>query len=126
MPSLKKTKLCFQFMKGHCSLGEKCSYAHGEKELRFTDQYYKTAICRAFTNGNCAKGDTCRFAHGAEELRTPTLELPQKLEIETEPQNENRDDDEEMIREVLNAAKGNRSPTPTKEPSNFKYIRPFM
>lgn len=108
-------------MKGQCSLGEKCSYAHGEKELRSTEQYYKTAICRAFANGNCSKGDLCRFAHGAEELRTPTLVLPEKLEIEIEEQKkkEDEDEDEEMIQEVLRASQNAmKLSTPQKENSN--------
>ena len=89
---------------GQCNLGEKCSYAHGEKELRNTDQFYKTSMCRAFMTGNCPKGELCRFAHGADELRTPSLTLPPKLDLEVEEKKNNSQEDEEMIQEALRAS----------------------
>lgn len=109
-------------MKGQCGLGERCSYAHGERELRNTDQFYKTAICRAFLNGDCSRGDSCRFAHGTEEIRTPTLTLPQKLEGESEERKAMQEDDDEthMIQEVLRAAQGDmKLMTPPRESSSL-------
>ncbi|XP_051142202.1 zinc finger CCCH domain-containing protein 52-like [Andrographis paniculata] len=34
MASRIKTKLCKKFLRGHCLLGDKCWFAHGEKDLR--------------------------------------------------------------------------------------------
>ena len=56
-------------------MGAKCSYAHGEGELRFTPEFYKTSLCKAFEQGNCKMGDRCRYAHGSEEQRQPYILL---------------------------------------------------
>lgn len=57
-----------------CNLGNNCSFAHGEQQLRSTNQFYKTTICIGFTKGNCNLGDNCRFAHGEQELKNPQYE----------------------------------------------------
>lgn len=96
LPYLKyKTKLCRHYQLTHtCALGDACSFAHGQKELRNCDdpipksfpglEYvgavhsnYKTQPCRNFDiNGMCSFGNLCCFAHGKEELRSLTDPMP--------------------------------------------------
>jgi hypothetical protein len=52
-------------------MGAKCSYAHGEHELRYTPEFFKTSLCKGFMKGNCNLGDKCRYAHGDEDVRMP-------------------------------------------------------
>jgi hypothetical protein len=54
---------------GKCGLGDRCKFAHDEKDLRHTPDMYKTALCHNYSKGSCKLGDKCRFAHGEEELR---------------------------------------------------------
>jgi len=49
-------------------MGEKCSFAHGEQELR-ASKNYKTSICFGYQKGECYHGDKCKYAHGEYELR---------------------------------------------------------
>jgi len=62
------------FAKGKCNLGNACSFAHGENQLRSTNSFFKTTICIGFTKGSCLAGDSCRYAHGDTDLRNPTHE----------------------------------------------------
>lgn len=50
-------------------MGNSCSFAHGDMELRSTPEFFKTTICKAFQKGACKMGDKCRYAHGESELR---------------------------------------------------------
>jgi hypothetical protein len=50
-------------------MGPSCSFAHGQEELRSTQEFFKTTICLAFQRGDCNQGACCRFAHGEHELR---------------------------------------------------------
>ena len=60
---------------GKCTHGDRCLFAHGEKELRpdVKPKYYlmKTVLCAYHMAGGCRNGDTCAFAHGEKELNTP-------------------------------------------------------
>ena len=96
LPLIKyKTKLCRHWqLTNTCALGDACSFAHGNEELRKFDdpvpksfpglEYvgavhsnYKTQICRNFElNGMCSFGNLCCFAHGKEELRALTQPMP--------------------------------------------------
>jgi len=49
-------------------MGDKCSFAHGEQELRFSKNY-KTSICYKYQQGTCMHGEKCKYAHGEQELR---------------------------------------------------------
>uniref|UniRef100_A0A0G4G8B7 C3H1-type domain-containing protein n=1 Tax=Chromera velia CCMP2878 TaxID=1169474 RepID=A0A0G4G8B7_9ALVE len=69
---LQKTRLCQPFMRGECHLSsDQCRFAHGNAELRATNEYFKTALCRFWQQGTCPQGAACRHAHGNEELRRP-------------------------------------------------------
>ena len=86
-----KTILCKHFNTPQgCSYGEKCQFAHGNKELRaFNSQMipqmnnltksqnsilnYKIVKCKNFEkDGTCKYGQHCTFAHGDKDLRNKT------------------------------------------------------
>ena len=52
-----KTAMCRAFVhKGFCRYGDRCSFAHDEKELR-SPQHYKTRPCQFFfRDGYCPYG----------------------------------------------------------------------
>jgi len=54
-------------------MGSRCSYAHGDRELRFTPEFYKTSLCTAFQKGLCNLGEKCRYAHGDVDIRTSSI-----------------------------------------------------
>lgn len=94
-----KSTLCnVWLMEGVCARGRLCHYAHGIRELNYSQyynfygastptmtpgsniirqgqdeyntRYYKTALCQFWQQrGNCNNGDQCRWAHGEAELR---------------------------------------------------------
>ena len=86
-----KTTLCKHFDTPQgCSYGEKCQFAHGNRELRsFNAQMmpsmnnlsksqnsilnYKIVKCKNFEkDGTCKYGQHCTFAHGDKDLRNKT------------------------------------------------------
>ena len=88
-----KTILCKHFDTPQgCSYGEKCQFAHGNKELRaYNGQImpqmplgnltksqnsilnYKIVKCKNFEkDGTCKYGQHCTFAHGDKDLRNKT------------------------------------------------------
>ena len=62
-----KTQLCLNWEMGHCEFGEKCTFAHGNEELKQTVQKskkYKTKKCKQFyAEGYCVYGPRCQFIH---------------------------------------------------------------
>ncbi|RKP35673.1 hypothetical protein BJ085DRAFT_13310, partial [Dimargaris cristalligena] len=75
---LYKTRLCETFQtEGACPYGHKCTFAHGEAELRTRpnhghDQGHHSQspnpICEKFMRDNfCPYGHKCTYAHGNEE-----------------------------------------------------------
>jgi hypothetical protein len=63
-----KTELCKNFqLKGCCKFGDKCSFAHGDHELRekvHLHTNYKTKPCKQFhTSGHCFYGYRCQYLH---------------------------------------------------------------
>ncbi|KAI9017449.1 eIF4-gamma/eIF5/eIF2-epsilon-domain-containing protein [Gaertneriomyces semiglobifer] len=84
---LYKTRLCERFeTEGHCPYGSRCTFAHGQVELRDrpagqedvpdtrkdgpTSPLYKTRLCERFMkDGFCQYGPRCNFAHSESELR---------------------------------------------------------
>eukprot|EP00918_Siedleckia_nematoides_P095533 GHVU01209727.1.p1 GENE.GHVU01209727.1~~GHVU01209727.1.p1 ORF type:complete len:235 (+),score=29.95 GHVU01209727.1:852-1556(+) len=64
-----KTRMCPWHLKGQCSHGERCSFAHSEAELRPKPMLRKTLMCsRVRLTGSCSLGDKCDFAHNVTEL----------------------------------------------------------
>eukprot|EP00798_Chlamydomonas_sp_ICE-L_P004354 gene4354-14474_t len=102
--ALKKTRLCQDFTQtGTCRYAEKCTFAHGQHEMREAPDLRngippsayvsagqpipkqalkKTKLCNKFVEaGVCSYGDRCSFAHGQFELRQlddPAPTLPVK------------------------------------------------
>ncbi|CAD7945933.1 unnamed protein product [Amoebophrya sp. A120] len=69
-----KTRICSFWMKGLCSRGSACGFAHGRAQLRQQPDLYKTKRCATFDRyGHCQAGENCRFAHGGDELRRPSF-----------------------------------------------------
>ncbi|KAI3801867.1 hypothetical protein L1987_29984 [Smallanthus sonchifolius] len=79
-----KTRLCQKFANGKCTNGDKCTFAHGPKDLREPPPNWqelvkdnrggnwnddekiiqRMRICRNFYNGeNCPYGEKCTFLH---------------------------------------------------------------
>ncbi|EDR29114.1 tristetraproline, putative [Entamoeba dispar SAW760] len=82
--SLYKTELCRSFVEtGTCRYGNKCQFAHGEKELRPVQRHprYKTEICQTFhQTGTCKYGSRCRFIHvlpGEPSPVSDCVDIPQ-------------------------------------------------
>jgi len=64
------TVLCKFFLRGECTRGKSCTYAHGATKLRAKPDLKKTKLCESFSiSGACQKGDFCTFAHENLELR---------------------------------------------------------
>ncbi|KAM3141049.1 hypothetical protein pb186bvf_006850 [Paramecium bursaria] len=82
---LYKTSICRHYDLGNCSIGTKCQFAHGEKELRNPNDplptsiptieanlvitNYKTVLCKYDQQGFCKNGASCPYAHGASEKK---------------------------------------------------------
>lgn len=62
-----KTERCHYWeMDGKCKFGEKCAFAHGDKDLnnRIKPNKYKTKQCKQFFEfGYCPYGTRCQFSH---------------------------------------------------------------
>ncbi|GAA96739.1 hypothetical protein E5Q_03410 [Mixia osmundae IAM 14324] len=65
--ALYKTELCRSWEeKGACRYGNRCQFAHGQKELRIVSRHprYKTECCRSYwVTGQCPYGKRCCFIH---------------------------------------------------------------
>jgi len=69
----EKTSLCQYWLKNCCARGDKCTFAHGEHELKNKPDLSKTSWCKTFLKkGSCPAGQKCNFAHSADELRQTT------------------------------------------------------
>ena len=67
-----KTELCKSFMENNfCKYGNKCRFAHGEKELVIKEKNvnYKKKLCKSFYNeGFCTYGIRCNFQHDQRKI----------------------------------------------------------
>ena len=56
--------ICFNFLKGSCTRGDKCRFRHEEDNAK-----RPKVVCRDFQNGVgvCKRGEKCKFAHEAKE-----------------------------------------------------------
>ncbi|KAI8578715.1 hypothetical protein K450DRAFT_245163 [Umbelopsis ramanniana AG] len=102
---LYKTRLCERFeTEGYCPYEGKCTFAHGNTELReriadavedkpsakteSTDgnNLFKTRLCERYMKGMfCQYGPKCNFAHGVTELKqrpAPIKEKPRVHEVD--------------------------------------------
>lgn len=61
-----KTELCDEFeQNGICKFRARCTYAHGEAELRKKlSPRFKQKLCVKYHHGICPYGKRCAFAHG--------------------------------------------------------------
>jgi hypothetical protein len=64
-----KTKMCSFFMKGQCTKGSACTYAHSGSDYRGKPDLSRTQMCSAFLAGACKNGRRCGYAHHESELR---------------------------------------------------------
>ena len=62
-----KTEICRNWTQGICEFGTKCTFAHGQHELRLRDTAvgnYRTKNCKQFHElGYCQYGSRCQFKH---------------------------------------------------------------
>ena len=93
-----KTEICRNYqLTGQCRFGSKCSFAHGEVELRnkkHINLHYKSKVCNQFFElGYCPYGNRCQYLHIADSFshtlsaytekilvwmeRNPTMEMAQ-------------------------------------------------
>lgn len=65
-----KTKMCKFFLRGTCTRGKGCTFAHTEDEMQAAPDLFRTQLCHKERKpgGQCSDPD-CRFAHHASELR---------------------------------------------------------
>lgn len=64
------TALCKFYLRGTCTRGTQCTFAHGSSTLRSKPDLRNTKICQPFSlSGACGKGGACPFAHETNELR---------------------------------------------------------
>mmetsp|Transcript_106343 Transcript_106343/g.297719 ORF Transcript_106343/g.297719 Transcript_106343/m.297719 type:complete len:214 (-) Transcript_106343:294-935(-) len=68
-----KTRICKFFARGHCTWGDRCSFAHDASELVDAPDLTRTKMCPALrAKGRCSDA-SCGFAHRREELRKVIL-----------------------------------------------------
>lgn len=75
---LKKTKMCHYLQNGSCPYGDKCAFAHSEREVQDSPDLRKTKLCKAFQKGEC-NDSMCNYAHGEHELRVTGLFMNKTL-----------------------------------------------
>jgi hypothetical protein len=67
---LSKTKMCTFFLRGLCTKGSQCNFAHDASTMKVRPNLFRTSLCMAFErNGHCKMGDNCRYAHGVQQLK---------------------------------------------------------
>lgn len=68
-----KTEMCKNWQEnGSCKFMDKCSFAHGEHELKgkvHVPTNFKTKVCQAFHEaGYCQFGARCQFLHSERDV----------------------------------------------------------
>lgn len=64
-----KTEMCRNWEAGSCEYGEKCFFAHGQKELRDKNgvRTMKDQKCENFFKfGYCLSGNKCQYSHSED------------------------------------------------------------
>ncbi|CAE8629487.1 unnamed protein product [Polarella glacialis] len=68
-----RTKICKFNLRGECTRGSACNFAHSMAQLRQQPDFAKTRFCIDYLrSGECPDGDECNFAHRDDELRPGT------------------------------------------------------
>lgn len=66
----RKSRMCRFFVRGECTKGEQCMFAHGLSEIRCAPDLRKTSLCPDWQSGRCPlTAEECLRAHGPEDLR---------------------------------------------------------
>lgn len=69
-PRFLKTRICSFNLRGKCTRGQACKFAHDFDEMATLPDLRCTRICKSILiSGMCSDGDACSFAHSREELR---------------------------------------------------------
>ena len=102
-----------------CPLGARCSFAHGEEELKPKPfNHYKTTKCRHYhERGFCQYGPWCQFLHNDRkgEIRSVRLEYTQLMRVM---------DDKFLLASSLNSNAQQESQQPFDEDViNFEKIK---
>lgn len=60
-----KTEICKNYRSGYCEFGDRCVFAHGERELRDKNEIAgKSKECKQYINmGYCINGSHCNYEH---------------------------------------------------------------
>ena len=73
-----KTEMCRNWLRGTCTYGNNCLFAHGEDEIRFREKpaNYKTKLCvNILRDGFCKYGTRCQFKH-CEDIASTAASSP--------------------------------------------------
>lgn len=68
-----KTEICKNWLRGFCSYGNNCLFAHGSDEMRprSKPRNFKTKFCaNILRNGVCPYGRKCQFKHEEDQLNS--------------------------------------------------------
>ncbi|CEM02644.1 unnamed protein product [Vitrella brassicaformis CCMP3155] len=66
--------MCPAWLRGHCPVGPRCTYAHSQGEMRPLPNLEKTKLCESVRKKLPCEVPDCRYAHSQEEMR-PSPEL---------------------------------------------------
>mmetsp|Transcript_21600 Transcript_21600/g.50409 ORF Transcript_21600/g.50409 Transcript_21600/m.50409 type:complete len:577 (-) Transcript_21600:306-2036(-) len=76
---LYKTRLCNFFAQGCCKEGARCTFAHGEADLRESPDFERTSVCPTMLRDGVCDRPGCRYAHKKDELREDNRVLKTKF-----------------------------------------------
>lgn len=64
-----KTTMCAFYLRGKCTKGSECHFAHSESELQAPPDLSHTKLCSRLVNTGYCGDPSCRYAHSRDELR---------------------------------------------------------
>jgi len=85
-----KNTMCSFFLRGACTKGPNCTFAHSQSELasnnegagkpqkEFVAKNFKRDMCKYFLEGKCGLGKECTFAHSWKEIEERKAVPPQE------------------------------------------------